>query len=384
MNDLICFVMMVKNEARAIEKTLLSVKGHVDKVVILDTGSTDDTVGILNRVFTEHRIDGKIVVEKFVDFSTTRNRALALADAYGCVFSLMLSGDETLEGGEELRAFLEEKRNSTSPFDEAFHTNVALGCIYPSCRITRCRSGWKYMGVVHEYISKPNFPLPMHMTPGLIVHDWHQQTDEENNRKWRRDEKLLLRELKKRPDDVRTVFYLAQTYRCLRDFVRAKRFYLKRSEMGGYVEEVYDSLFNIAEITESDADYLKAYAHSPHRAEPLVKLAERWVNTPQVSYLYASHACELPLLKPGKYLFMDDEAYTFRRWDLLGRSAWYVGQYAKGMHALHEAIKARPDLTYLAENLATYVPKMPFHAHPAGPPGPTIGVRELLQNEDIK
>ena len=177
MKDLICFVMMVKNEARAIEKTLLSVKAHVDKIVILDTGSTDDTVNILNRVFIEHHISGRIIVEKFVNYATTRNRALELADNCGCIFSLMLSGDETLEGGTELRAFLETKRDSTSPFDEAFHTNVSLGCIYPSTRITRCRAGWKYTGVTHEYISKPNRPLPIHMTPGLIVHEWQEQTD---------------------------------------------------------------------------------------------------------------------------------------------------------------------------------------------------------------
>ena len=360
MKDLICFVMMVKNEARGIEKTLLSVKDHVDKVLILDTGSTDETVSIINRVFADHSIDGKVAVEKFVDYSTTRNRALALTDECGCVFSLMLSGDETLEKGAELRAFLETKRDSTSPFDEAFHTNVSLGCIYPSTRVTRCRAGWKYTGVTHEYISKPNYPLPTQMTPGLIVHEWHMQTNEENAQKWRRDEKLLLRELKKNPADVRTIFYLAQTYRCLRDFVRAKRFYSKRAEMGGYMEEVYDSLFNIAEITGKDEDYLKAYAHSPHHAEPLVKLAERWVNTPQVSYLYASHACELPVLKPGQYLFMDEEAYSFRRWELLGRSAWYVGQYAKGVHALHEALKARPGLPHLIENLSKYVSKIPI------------------------
>ena len=360
MSDLICFVMMVKNEARGIEKTLLSVKDHVDKIVILDTGSTDDTVDIVHRVFAENAIDGKIVVEKFVDYSTTRNRALALADECGYIFTLMFSGDEYLENGAELRAFLETKRDSKSPFDEAFHTNVSLGCIYPSTRITRCQSGWKYSGVTHEYISKPNHPLPVHMTPGLIVHEWHQQTDEENNRKWRRDEKLLLRELKKHPDDVRTVFYLAQTYRCLGDFVRAKRYYSKRVEMGGYVEEIYDSLFNIADITGLDEDYLKVYAHSPHRAEPLVKLAERWVDTPQVSYLYASHACELPLLQPGKYLFMDEEAYSFRRWELLGRSAWYVGQYYKGVHALNQALKARPGMPHLLENLEWYASKVPL------------------------
>ena len=345
---------MVKNEARSIEQTLLSTKGHVDQILILDTGSTDDTVSIIQKVLDEHQLTGRIVFEPFIDYSTTRNRALALGDECNCVFALMLSGDETLECGPEFRQFLETKRNSTSSFDEAFYINVSLGCIYPSTRITRCKSGWIYHGATHEYMAKPYHPLPVHSAPGLIVHDYSHQTPEQNRLKWRRDEKILLHEHKKDPNNARAVFYLAQTYRCLGDFVRAKRYYKKRSELGGWAPEVYEALYNVAEITSLDEDYLKAFAYAPHRAEPLVKLAEKWVNTPQVSYLYASHACELPVPTVGQFVFMDEEAYTFRRWDLLGRTAWYVGQYEKGQNALQEALKVRPDMPHLIQNLTFY------------------------------
>ena len=356
--DLLCLVMMVKNEAHGIEKTLLSTKDHVDQILILDTGSTDDTVSIIQKVLDEHQLTGKIIFETFVDFSTTRNRALALADECNCVFALMLSGDETVEAGPELRQFLESKRSSMGPFDEAFYINISLGCIYPSTRITRCRSGWAYHGATHEYICKSHHPLPTESAPGLIVHDYTQRTPEENREKWRRDEKILLREHKKEPSNARAVFYLAQTYKCLGDMVRAKRYYKRRSELGGWAPEVYEALYNIADITEKDEDYLTAYAQAPHRAEPLVKLAERWLDKPQVAYLYASHACELAIPTIGQFVFMDEEAYTFRRWDLLGRTAWYVGQYEKGYNALQEALRVRPNTPHLIQNLTFYTPKM--------------------------
>lgn len=351
---LLCLAMMVKNEARAIEKTLLSVKDHIDGWLIVDTGSKDDTVAIVERVMTG--LPGKIVSEPFVDYGTTRNVTLDWAEKEcDCAFVLMLSGNEYVEDADKLRAFLESVKDSPSIFHEAFHTNVSLGCTYPSTRITRSGKDWRYTGVVHEYISKKDSAfLPMLSTPGLIVHEYWNSTPEESRKKWERDRGLLLRALKKDSNDSRSVFYLAQTYRCLGAVPLAKKFYEKRAKMGGWAPEVYEALYNVAEITKKESDYLKAYAQSPYRAEPLVKLAEMSVNTPQVSYLYASRACELAVPTSTQIVFMDTDAYAFRRWDLLGRSAFYVGEYQKGLEAVEEALKVKPDAPHLLANLEHY------------------------------
>ena len=353
-SPLLCLVMMVKNEARGIEETLLSVKDIVDRILILDTGSTDDTIVIIQNVMGEHGLQGHIAFEEFVNYADTRNRALELADDLGCTFSLMLSGDEELIDAQGLRDFLEKKQFSQSPFDEAFYMNVSLGCIYPSTRITRRASGWQYHGVTHEYMSKMGHPLPVHLAPGLIVHHYERRTEEENREKWKRDKSLLHREHEKNPLDARTVFYLAQTYRCLGDRERARVYYQKRADMGGWPAEVYEALYNVAEITGQDEDYLKAYAASPHRVEPLVKLAEKWANHPMVSYLFATRACELDFPSIGQYVFLDEDAYHYRRWDLLGRSAWYTGHFEEGKEAVEEALRKKPGEPHLLRNLAFY------------------------------
>ena len=97
--------MIVKNEAPSIAKTIASVRGVVDRYTILDTGSTDDTIKIIREAFGT--TPGDIYEEPFVDFATTRNRAIEL-EGTKSKYMLMLSGDETLHNASTLRTTIEQ------------------------------------------------------------------------------------------------------------------------------------------------------------------------------------------------------------------------------------------------------------------------------------
>jgi Glycosyl transferase family 2 len=91
----IALVMIVRNESRCLARCLSSVQPWVDQLIVLDTGSTDDTVAIA-------QAHGALVghFTWVDDFSAARNAALALSDAD---WNLVLDADETLvAGGEEL------------------------------------------------------------------------------------------------------------------------------------------------------------------------------------------------------------------------------------------------------------------------------------------
>lgn len=90
--------MIVKNEAQSIADTIRSVQGVVDRYCILDTGSEDNTVALITSTFGT--TPGRVHVEPFVDFATTRNRVLELAGKE-CQYTLMLSGDEYLRNGQQ-------------------------------------------------------------------------------------------------------------------------------------------------------------------------------------------------------------------------------------------------------------------------------------------
>ena len=65
--------MIVRDEAERIDAALASVAGFVDEMVVLDTGSSDDTVAIAERC-------GAVVASMPWpgDFAPARNRALEL------------------------------------------------------------------------------------------------------------------------------------------------------------------------------------------------------------------------------------------------------------------------------------------------------------------
>ena len=97
----VALVMIARNEARCIARCLNSVRTWVDRMVVLDTGSSDDTMAIA-------RACGAEVHEAAWsdDFSAARNQALALG---GCDWHLVLDADEWLiSGGEALAALREQ------------------------------------------------------------------------------------------------------------------------------------------------------------------------------------------------------------------------------------------------------------------------------------
>lgn len=98
--------MIVRNEAGVIERCLASVIDNIDAAVIVDTGSTDDTVGLIRRFFAEHRPDlpMEISSEPWKNFGENRNSAFAKAQAFvetlrfPAAYYLLMDADMVLEG----------------------------------------------------------------------------------------------------------------------------------------------------------------------------------------------------------------------------------------------------------------------------------------------
>ena len=72
----LCLNMIVKNESRIIKRLFDSVSSIIDSYCICDTGSTDNTIELINSYFESKNIPGKVVSEPFKNFSHNRNYAL--------------------------------------------------------------------------------------------------------------------------------------------------------------------------------------------------------------------------------------------------------------------------------------------------------------------
>ena len=72
----ICLNMILKNESKIITRLLKSVLPIIDSYCICDTGSTDNTIELIESFFADKNIKGKIVNEPFRDFGYNRTFAL--------------------------------------------------------------------------------------------------------------------------------------------------------------------------------------------------------------------------------------------------------------------------------------------------------------------
>lgn len=360
MLPLLSLVMIVKNESESIRETLLSCRPHIDRWTILDTGSTDGTPDIIRQ--TMAGMDGELHEEPFVDFATTRNRVLDLAEGKS-VFTLMLSGDEYLREGQDLRAFCEARREESGG---AYYVRIKFGSslVYDSARIVRCGEPWRYKGVTHEVLVGPD-PTVGPGARAELAHIHHDRggSPEGQRRRWELDKELLGQRLVEAPGDARAMFYLAQSLECLGEHQAAFDMYQRRIDVGGWKEEVYEAMFRRARTAalvgrpwgEVQQLYLDAYAHSPTRAEPLHAIAVHWrdqANWP-LAFLFAHQAYRVPFPNAAR-MFVDAETYAFRIPSLVGTAAYYVGEDEIGMGALRKAMAHRPGDPQLEKNLRFY------------------------------
>ncbi len=143
--------MIVKDEARVLARCLESVKDCVDEIIIVDTGSTDETVEIAER-YTDRIFDFAWTD----DFSAARNFAFSKGTGD---YLLWLDADDVLPA-EEKPNLLKLKETLTAqkpdvvfcPYDVAFdQTGVAT--TFRRERLVKRSAGFVWQGCVHECIA---------------------------------------------------------------------------------------------------------------------------------------------------------------------------------------------------------------------------------------
>ena len=276
----ICLVMIVKNESEVIRRCLDSVAKYIDYWVIVDTGSTDGTQEIIKTHMNDLGISGSLYERPWKDYGTNRTESLQLA-AGKCDYRLVIDADDVLEVTDT-----EVFNNLTA---DAYRIAIRLGDItYFRIQLVRSSQKWKYVGVLHEYISYDgegtNTEDDLHGTM-MLAGVSGDKRDLKGAEKYYNDALIFERELinNKEIDEgliSRYWFYCAQSYKDAGMYERALVAYQKRAELGGWPEEVYVSLFNIAKmkgalgkpIEEIERSLLTAWEYRPIRLEAAYEL----------------------------------------------------------------------------------------------------------------
>lgn len=192
-------VLIVRNEARCIARCLESVRPWVDRIVALDTGSTDDTPRLAEDCGAQvHHLAWPD------DFSAARNHALDLAAAD---WHLVLDADEWIEtGGESLRDWCAGPprlgRVAVHSSFDAGHGAIGEDVSWITRLLPR---EVRFAGRVHEQAVSA---LPRERTALRLGHDGYR--DAQMAAKRERNRPLLRAELQHRPEDPYLLYQLGK------------------------------------------------------------------------------------------------------------------------------------------------------------------------------
>lgn len=242
----ISLAMIVKNEQAHIAKCLLSAKDHVDEMIVVDTGSTDDTRQIAREC-------GAVVYDFAWTDSFAEARNFALQKATGD-WILVLDADEHLapDTAHLIRKFVSGtpaigRVNIVSKFmenGEIRYSQSPISRLFPK--------GVEYKGRIHEQVVSD---LPHCLTGVTVNHEGYFQTDKTN-----RNLPLLMKELEQDPHNPYLLMQIAREHKNKQDFVGADRFFAQAyqaatGQEGYYPALVVDYLYNLMKIGKLDAGY---------------------------------------------------------------------------------------------------------------------------------
>ena len=336
----VCLNMIVKNESDVITRCLDSVKPIIDYWVIVDTGSTDGTQEIIKEFMKD--IPGELYEKPWKNFEHNRNEALDFARGKSD-YILFIDADEVLAYEPDFK-LPELKENFY------FITTSYGGTKYARVQLIDNQSDWRWKGVLHESVDSPQKKTSGHIDGVLnIVHtDGARSKDPE---KYQKDVQVLEEALLKEPQNTRYVFYLAQSYRDADIPEKALETYIKVIGMSRWDEEIYISLFQIAQLKERlkhpkeevIAAYYKAFSFRPTRAEPLNRLAEFYRKDNRFAEGYVAAKAGLAIPVPKDILFVEQWTYDYGLLLECSVCAYWLGKYQE-CYDLTEQILALKDL----------------------------------------
>jgi hypothetical protein len=245
-DNLVNLCIMVKNGGDQFESMLLENLPIIDRWTILDTGSTDQTIEIINKVLVGNK-KGKLYQEPFINFRESRNRCLELAGK-DCKFNVML--DDSYIIRDEFIDFLNEVRGDQ--FSDSFSLYIkSFDVEYVSNRVTKSDRELKYIYKMHEVIQKENnmnVIIPLHKAYIYDYSDDYMQSRTIGRKEY--DLKILFEEIEENPDDPRNYYYLAQTYKSLDNYEKTFEYFIKRGfhKNEGFLQERIDAIFEGARI----------------------------------------------------------------------------------------------------------------------------------------
>lgn len=254
----ICLCMIVKNESKIILRCLESAKSIIDYISICDTGSTDNTMELIEEWGKKNSIPCKVHLEQFKNFGYNRTLSVELGQKTypDSTYFLLLDADMILIVNSDFsKSALTKDKYSIQQFDAYIK--------YWNVRLVKNTLSWKCIGVTHEYWDGDR----EHTSDCCYTLQIDDREDGGcKSDKFERDKKLLMEGLKDKTISVglrsRYMFYLAQTLKDLGEYEEAIQWYTKRiKSKDNFPEESFYAQYRIGTCYELWSKKLENQLH---------------------------------------------------------------------------------------------------------------------------
>lgn len=210
--------MIVRDEQAHIRDCLESMKDHVDEIVIVDTGSTDDTIEICKKY------GARVYEHPWEDsFSIARNQAISYVQT---PWLIQLDADEIMEekDARKVRDQVRAAHKTTANLVHMVLINKAKDSdeemsVISTGKIMRVVPTLHFINRVHNRLVCPGDVIQSNLT---IYHHGYSLPDQETmNKKKDRTTRLLIIQAAEQPEDPETFHYLAIQYLRMDDWEAA-------------------------------------------------------------------------------------------------------------------------------------------------------------------
>ncbi|MTI47166.1 tetratricopeptide repeat-containing glycosyltransferase [Sporosalibacterium faouarense] len=348
----ICVYAISKNEEQFVDRWMDSVS-EADMVVVLDTGSEDNTVEKL-------RQKGAIVYEKIISpwrFDKARNIALSHVpeDVDICVCNDL---DEVFESGWRQKlesAWSSKYTRARYLFTSSYNSDKTPKKQYPMEKI-HCRHNFHWIHPVHEILEYSGTKDDKTVwVNGLVLNHYPDKTKS-------RSQYLPLLELsaKENPQDDRTIFWLGREYMYYEMYdqcIEVLKKYLtlstatwneERSASMRFISQCYESKGN---LRKAKAWLFRAIAECPNVREPYLYMAKLGYKERNWSMVYAMIKKGLSITKKSGSYLVEEACWDFALYDYGAIGAYRLGLYDESLNYAKKAYELNPLNQRLKSNL---------------------------------
>jgi len=315
MSPSLCLNMIVKNERKIITRLFDSVISIINCYCICDTGSTDDTINIIQDYFEKKNIFGKIIQEPFIHFSHNRNVSLKACEGMSD-YILVLDADMEVKLNHFNKEILQN-------YDHFYIFQGNNNFYYKNIRILKNNLSlynYEYVGFTHEYISHNNSCKSLTIDKNIFfIHDIGDGGCKNN--KFQRDIELLTNAINTEPNNCRNYFYLANSYYDIKNYDEAINYYKKRIDLKGWEQEVWYSYYRIGlsyiklnNFSSALFYWLEGYNYFPDRIENIYEIIKYYrINSKHKLAHHFYKLAESRLhLKQNDFLFLHNDVYSHK------------------------------------------------------------------------